>query len=82
MDTSRLQETLKHKLKLTSDIETPHGSSVSIVRAEELTICVEPHVGRVVFGRGEDEVAVTVEANHGQRASMPLKKNRSLDEQE
>ena len=82
MDTSRLQETLKHKLKLTSDIEAPHGSSVSIVRAEELTICVEPHVGRVVFGRGEDEVAVTVEATHGKRASMPLKKNRSLDEQE
>ena len=65
-------------MKLTSDIEAPHGSSVSIVRAEELTICVEPHVGRVVFGRGEDEVAVTVEANHGKRASMPLKKNRSL----
>lgn len=64
----------------TCDIQSPDGTSVSVVRAKELAVGVEPDIGGLVLGRGEEEVTVVVEPDHGEGPGVALQKNWALEE--
>jgi hypothetical protein len=60
------------------DVDSPHCSDMAIVRAESLSIVGIPHIHNVVLGSREQEIAVRIEDDLGQRPLVALQKNGSL----
>jgi hypothetical protein len=63
---------------LTTDTDGPDGADVSVVGAETLPVVGVPDVDDVVFGGGEEKIAVRVEDYLCERALVALQEDRAL----